>query len=259
MVAPIGYERWEDYLWRPIQGSPQVYTYEQWAKDLNAIIRDQDHKIIKTPGELQNIHLVGFSMGGAVAMQYMTDYNPPETKVKQCTLISAAGPSMGSTMQNAFDFPVKQRLEAVCVGLYIFAVLIWADAPDAFDALLELIFPYVDCEPTVDGKNPTRDWIKASYESLCTDAKIGACLEMHSDHPELVNNVKNIDTPTKIIHGCSDPFVPLRLGQYTQSTIPGTLIPGNTDRRFSPIPYTGHGIFFEQSAKLSQELYWSPW
>jgi pimeloyl-ACP methyl ester carboxylesterase len=62
---------------------PASYTYDTWAKDLGKAI---------DKFERDDVTLVGYSLGGAIAMHYMTMHrNPP---VERLALIAAAGPYM---------------------------------------------------------------------------------------------------------------------------------------------------------------------
>ncbi|HYA33015.1 MAG TPA: alpha/beta hydrolase [Candidatus Bathyarchaeia archaeon] len=62
---------------------PASYTYDTWAKDLGKAI---------DKFERDDVTLVGYSLGGAIAMHYMaTHRNPP---VERLALIAAAGPYM---------------------------------------------------------------------------------------------------------------------------------------------------------------------
>ncbi|MGZ4865294.1 MAG: alpha/beta fold hydrolase [Halobacteriota archaeon] len=228
-----------------------IYNYKQWAEDLNTIITDDGLN-------LHDVHLVGDSMGAAVVMQYMTDFNPPKTLVKQLTLVSAAGPSFGQTMQtalaNARDYVTALRLAGLCVGLSDFAGLIACGGRDPFVSLIDLMFPYlVDFEPVVDGRD-IKQWILDMFSSDHPDAIVGGIWEMHKDHTALMNSVCNITRPTKVIHGLWDPFVPFKLSRYTQEN----LIPGakGDPSLFSPCCFGGHGLFFEQKDELNRQLDW---
>ena len=171
--------------------APKIYTYEQWAKDLHTLIH------YGTLG-LHDIHLVGFSMGGAVVMKYMSTYTPALSVVKKVTLVSAAGPNMGWHMQRQVSSPTSLRLEELCAGLLTYAGLVWADQKDVFDVLVEWTFPYIDCNATIDGGEKIRSWLEDMFNSIHKDAIIGACLEMQKDNLDLMNSVTKITTPTKI-------------------------------------------------------------
>ncbi|MGZ4936910.1 MAG: alpha/beta fold hydrolase [Halobacteriota archaeon] len=231
-------------------GTPAMYTLKQWAKDLNVILND-------TTLDLQNVHLVGLSMGGAVVMQYMTDYKPTPDHVKKLTLVSAAGPSFGARMQRRFldegDLVTAGRLDMISTGFYGFMTTILSTGTVLFEDVVKMMFPYLlDCNPVVDGTK-IMDWILKMFETVHPHAIVGACWDMRQDHEDLINNLKDITTPTKIIHGCWDPFVPFKLGQYVQThLIPGT----DTPSVFSPCSFGGHGLFFEQKDEFNKALDW---
>ncbi|MGZ4953164.1 MAG: alpha/beta fold hydrolase, partial [Halobacteriota archaeon] len=138
------------------------------------------------------------------------------------------------------------------------------DGQQVVDALLSLMFPQIACTPFVDmdgdGIEETNvyGWLQDMFDSYGSTARLGACWEIQKDHPELINNLSNIKTPTRIIHGCCDPFVPFRLSQYTQDY----LIPGadlvQFDGKLTKIPFGGHGAFFEQPKDFNPLLNWQP-
>ncbi|MGZ4847675.1 MAG: alpha/beta fold hydrolase [Halobacteriota archaeon] len=237
--------------------TPLVYTYDQWAKDLSAIVNSP---VLN----LRDVNLVGFSMGGAVVIKYMSNNMLDSSRVARLTLVSAAGPNLGWHMQQDFLSPIglptptALRLAGICAGLCTFMQLIWLGAQSTFDVLLDLMFPDMDPNARVQGQ-PIGDWIKQMFNSVRRDAAVGACWEMQKDQVGLMNSVKNIKKPTKIIHGSSDPFIPVQLSQYTQKNlIPGAANVPRKPNRFVPIPYAGHGVFFEKSTELSAELAWQP-
>ncbi|MGZ4865114.1 MAG: alpha/beta fold hydrolase [Halobacteriota archaeon] len=233
--------------------APKIYTLRQWAQDLNTIITDLGL-------DLENIHLVGESMGGAVVMQYMTDYNPPVKKVKQCTFVSAAGPNLGATMQNQLYLtnPVTSlRMRVLCsVLLPAFIDTIWPvpqpgqEQHPGYDTIMSLMFPYIEHKPVINGVDILK-WLKDMFDTFFRDAIIGGSWEMYQDQKDLMNNVSKIKTPTRLIHGSADPFVPCELSKYNLQHILGAA-------EFVKIPSGGHGIFFEQIDALNAALNWPP-
>ncbi|MGA7075843.1 MAG: alpha/beta hydrolase, partial [Halobacteriota archaeon] len=220
-------------------GKAAEYTYERWAKDLGLILQAYD---------LQQVTLVGYSMGGAVAMQYMLDSN---WRVDKLVLIAATGPNMQET---GLPFPPDDaRLAATCVGLNTFAELIkkidqvGSDqavkaADDAFEAFLRLTFPTIYLMDFADGIDGVK-WLRKMFDSCSREALVGGLKQMHDVKIPL--RVGTINTPTRICHGILDPFVPFGLGEHQKKLI--------ADADLTPL-IGGHGLFFEQADELNRAL-----
>jgi pimeloyl-ACP methyl ester carboxylesterase len=212
---------------------PANYTYKRWADDLRIVINKLN---------LQHMTLVGYSMGGAVVMRYMSDPHPPVDKL---ILVAATGPNMRAHL----PFPDDYRLYATCEGLKEFAELITRYGKYlVFDKFMRFAFPLIDF-PNSTGKNNLVQWIEEMYNEAADQALINGCFEMQRDHKDLTQGVGAISTPTKICHGKIDLFVPFKLGEYQQSLIRGADL--------MPFDVSGHGLFCEmQRDLLSEQLAW---
>ncbi|MGZ4930337.1 MAG: alpha/beta fold hydrolase [Halobacteriota archaeon] len=169
---------------------PAEYTYERWAKDLGVILQWYD---------LQHVTLVGYSLGGAVAMRYMSG---PHPRVENLVLVSAAGPNMHEEVPP----PNDMRLAATRMGLGMFADMIGDfDGSDAtFHKFIHLMLPAVKGFDLRDGTNEV-EWIKNMFESASHPALIGGLNEMREK--DITQGVRTISTPTRICYGLFDPFV----------------------------------------------------
>ncbi|MGZ4848611.1 MAG: alpha/beta fold hydrolase [Halobacteriota archaeon] len=87
-------------------GAPaKEYTYERWAKDLNRIIQHY---------QLQDVSLVGYSMGGAVVVVHMMNYSG---SVDRFVLIDAARPHIPHEEKKRLPLPDQANLDLTLVGI----------------------------------------------------------------------------------------------------------------------------------------------
>ncbi|MGZ4903073.1 MAG: alpha/beta fold hydrolase [Halobacteriota archaeon] len=168
---------------------PAEYTYERWAKDLGVILQWYD---------LQHVTLVGYSLGGAVAMRYMSAPTPAyKPRARLC-----GRPNMHEELPR----PNDMRLAATRMGLGMFADMIGDfDGSDAaFHKFIHLMLPAVKGFDLRDGTNEV-EWIKNMFESASHPALIGGLNEMREK--DITQGVRTISTPTRICYGLFDPFV----------------------------------------------------
>ncbi len=217
--------------WNPNQPQKaEEYTYETWANDLGTVLEKLD---------LHDVTLAGYSMGGAVAMQYMSG---PHPRVEKLVLVSATGPNM----QEDLPPPDDSRLKATCWGFEAFTVLIRdfesVGSDKAFEKFTLLTFPTIQGVDLIGGTNDVQ-WIRDMFESASHQALVGGLTEMRNR--DLTQGVSTISTPTIICHGLFDPFVPFALGKHLESLI--------EDATFTTL-MGGHGVFFEQAEELNRAL-----
>ncbi|MGZ4861474.1 MAG: alpha/beta fold hydrolase [Halobacteriota archaeon] len=220
---------------------PADYTYERWAKDLGRVLQ---------AFHLRHVTLVGYSMGGAIAMQYMLHSN---WRVDKFILVAAAGPYL----QEDLPFPDDHRLRVTRAGIKLFVEMLEgidqlegddligaADnaADEAFEHFLRIAFPTVRHADFPDGIDGL-EWLKEMFHGCSYDALIGGLNQMHDVQIPL--DVGSIDTPTTICHGLLDLFVPFGLGEYQQELI--------NKAHLEPI-MGGHGLFFEKAGELNRAL-----
>ncbi|MGZ4881898.1 MAG: alpha/beta fold hydrolase [Halobacteriota archaeon] len=253
---------------------PASYTYDTWANDLGKAI---------DKFERRNVTLVGYSLGGAIAMHYMATHDDPP--VKRLALVAAAGPYMtwsredvlerlasysgdliGGAVEAAWSFftghwanifNVAFRTGAVLAKQMFLDVDNILDHPacfgrDAifFNAFIDLInsgaFP--ELIPQIYGDGVPRaeadaQWIEDMFQSSSPAALVGGIEEVRDQ--DLQDSLEEIDVPTTIVGGMADFFVPPWLIAEQLMLIKGA--------ECSMLP-GGHGLFFEQIDALNRVL-----
>ena len=200
------------------------YDYNTLAADLKAVIDEL---------KLEDVTLVGFSMGGGEIAKYFSLYGG--AKVKKVVLISAVVPYMLKTDDNPDGVP-----------------------QEAFD---EMGKKMTDDRPAfLEGFN--KDFFGVSMLSHpVSDALLQQCANaaMHASPIATIECAKSFSTtdfradvvkinvPTLIIHGDADKTVPIEpTGNRSANLIPGAKY----------IIYEGapHGLWFTEKERLNQDL-----
>jgi non-heme chloroperoxidase len=204
---------------------PAGYTYETWANDLGTVIERLG---------LQNATLVGYSIGGAIAMYYVTTRVDP--RIERLALVAAAGPYMSWSLANVLYNWRCRHHRKFWDGLIF---LISSEQHDyAFHQFYEGAFPrMIEVEDV--------EWIQRMFESASAQALIGGLEELRDK--DFRKNLGKIDVTTRIIGGRTDPLVPFTLVEEQQSLIADATL---------TMLLGGHGLFFEQADKLNRELNW---
>lgn len=187
--------------------------YDTWVKDIHTVIEALD---------LQDVTLVGFSMGGAIAAYYVATQQ--DSRVTKLMLLGAAAPIAAPQPED------KKMIEG-----FIQAIL---KDPASFSVGFVQQAFYQPLSP----------------ESLRFLAEMGTTASLHTlvraqeelRDRNLVPEMNKIQIPTLICHGIHDKVVPISAGEAQQQ-----LIKGATLLRFEE---SGHGIFYEEKERLTQEL-----
>lgn len=187
--------------------------YDTWADDVEKVIAMLD---------LQEVLLIGYSMGGAVAAHYAATRQDP--RVTQLALLGATMPYYASTPV------IKQMLDALIEGTL-------ADhGKMAHEWLRRIIHTHLSIVLSL--------W----YEQASTLVSLRAALcglEELRDR-DLRPEIGNIRIPTRIFYGVHDKVVPFALIEEQLR-----LIPDSTLVRFE---HSGHMLYYDEKDKLNEEL-----
>ncbi len=207
-----------------------VYNYDRWARDLSKVIHD--------PGlDLHDITLVGYSMGGGVAMHYAATAADP--RVKKLLLLEATGPCVCSDLGGdgmprlAYEttiWLIEQGKKEDNEWWYQLAL----------KELTGIKAPFVN--------HADEQWVMDMLSLATPDALIGGLKEFRDR--DLTNELANIDAETKICHGYWDLFVRKGVAQAQLDNIGAATPPIIT------FDQSGHGLFVEQKSKFNEELDW---
>ncbi len=199
---------------RPYTG----YDYNTMASDIKKII-----DVLK----LDNITLVGHSMGAALAIRYVSKYN--SFGVSKICLIGAAAPSWIKTENWTYGYTKEE------VDMFIDQSL--SDRPKLIsDVSNSFFYKYVS--------QPLLNW----FFDICLSASGWAtaqCLMSLRDE-RLFNDIPNIKIPTLILHGTHDKICPYEFAQYLNKNIKNSTL--------VPLTESGHGAFIEEMDKVNNHI-----
>ncbi|ANF94900.1 alpha/beta fold hydrolase [Paenibacillus bovis] len=195
------------------------YTYDRMADDLRAVIDEL---------QIENAVLIGFSMGGAVAIRYMARHQGHE--IAQLALMGAAAPVF--TKRADFDHGM--------------------DPDDVTSNLIEAT--YQD-RPKMLGKfgldfthSKTKAGMMVWLESLCLQAShhgtIKAAIALRDE--DLRGDLSAVTVPTVIFQGTKDKICDPDLAQLLSESI--------TDARVVLFEHSGHAMMFDEMDKFNKEL-----
>jgi non-heme chloroperoxidase len=199
---------------RPFDG----YSYNQMADDIKAIV-DALH--------LDYFTLLGFSMGGAIAIRYMSRYN--SYKVSKLILAGAAAPSFTMRENEPYGTPVDE-VNSLIYSLY-------HDRPKAIEEFGEKFFA---------GK--ISDEFKTWFTNLNLEASghgtIQAAASLRDE--DLRIELSRIYVETYILHGKHDQICPFDFATQMNKHI--------RNSKLIPFEKSGHGLFYEEWQKFNQEI-----
>ena len=217
------------------------YSYDVFADDLHSVLHSLD------PG---NVTLVGFSMGGAIALRYMSRHKGEG--IANLVLCGAAAPSF--TIRTGFPYGME---------------------PGAVDSLIKLC--YSDrAKLNADfgsiffrNSNSVSPQLMNWFQSLGMEASpyaTAACLATLRDS-DLREDIKSVNVPTVLFHGLHDQVCPFELAETM--TAPIELMPtgaeamadgaeptagGIKGAKLIRFENSGHAMFYEEKDKFNTEL-----
>lgn len=177
--------------------------------------------------KLHDVTLVGHSNGGAIAVRYMARHKGHG--ISKLVLVAAVAPSLIKRP----DFPYGLDKETVVQLIKE----TYADRPKMLQGFCDIFF-YQHIS------KPFSDW----FFQLGLQAAGWATAAIENDWIDevLFSDLKEINSPTLIIHGIHDKVVPFELGEVQNKTIKNS--------RLIPFKYSGHGVFYDQKDKFNKEL-----
>ncbi|MGZ4944574.1 MAG: alpha/beta fold hydrolase [Halobacteriota archaeon] len=215
---------------KPVAPPQAKYDYDRWALDLDTVIQTLNRN---------DIRLVGYSMGGAVAMYYASKTpNPP---LKKLTLLAATGPWMTRTLTHQagrWKWEYDWAIWLIEQGQRSMLPSSWFH--QAFQFLTKISYQSLTA--------PMVKWISDMVDSASPQALIGG-LEQFANQ-NLTTRLGNIHTRAKIIRGDYDPFVDGGVRDEQLNGIAGAIKP---DFDFN---LSGHLLFFEEKEKTNCEIAW---
>lgn len=194
------------------------YSYDQMSADIFQIVRQLC---------LKRFILVGFSMGGAIALRYMNRYNG--MGVCKLILLSAAAPCFTQRP----GFPYGKTVQEVNSLIS----LAETDRPQLCRNFSQQLFACPHSDAAIDW---FRD-IALSASGIGT-IKCGIALRDEDGRDDL----RCVHVPTYIIHGGKDIIVSKELAEIQHENICGS--------KLINIPDSGHGIMYDQLEEFNTIL-----
>lgn len=185
------------------------YSYDRIADDIAAVIQTL---------QLQNITLVGHSMGGAISIRYMARHNG--FGVAKLALVDAAAPT-GFTKETANSLLAETT----------------NDRPKMLRGVGDIFFfQYIT--------SPFSEYFFQMGLQAANWSTIKTIISLRDE--TLSSDHGKIAVPTLIIHGIHDKVIPF---SYAHS-----INQGIRNSKLVPFNYSGHGPFWEEREKFNREL-----
>jgi len=197
-----------------------LYDYDMHARDIKKVL---DHLNIK------KAVLGGFSMGGSIAIRYVSLYNG--ANISKLALFGAAAPIWTQRK----DFPYN--LETSAVDALI--TLNYKDRPKLLSDFIKIF----SATPTSLNKG-----IGSWLNGICISASSFAtaqCLIALRDS-DLRKDLAKIKIPTLIMHGKLDKICSFDLAEQMKARI--------SDSQLIPFENSGHSLFLEETEKFNAAL-----
>lgn len=196
------------------------YDYEVYAADIKAVLEKLD---------IRDAVLGGFSMGGAVSVQFVSRY--PGEHISKLALFGAAAPIW--TQRPDFPFNITREAAQELIDLSR------ADRPKLYEEFGK-IFPASNTSVSAGMAAwlGTINWEASPY--AVTQSLIA--LKDTDLRPQL----STINIPTVIFHGRFDKICSFQLAEQMHQAIKGS--------ELVPFDHSGHALFIEEAEKFNQEL-----
>lgn len=200
------------------------YDYDSLAEDLKTLLDDLD---------LQDVTLVGFSMGGGEVARYFSKYGGE--RVSKVVLISSILPYMPKTADNEVGVPQENFAEML------------DQVTDDRIGFLDTFGKHFFGMTMVN--HPLSSPLLEYYRMLCSFASGRAtrqCMQSFA-FTDFRNDTPLITVPTLIIHGSADKTVPIEVSSDKSSQ----LVPNNQYIVYDGAP---HGLFYTHKERLNRDL-----
>ena len=201
-----------------------TYNYDALADDLKSLLEELN---------LQNVTLVGFSMGGGEVVRYCSKYNCE--RISKIVLVSSVVPYMLKTEDNPEGTPLEVFQD--------FDDKIREDRPAFLQTFGKQFYG------TNFLSHPVSQGILDWTFSLAADASQKATLECMKAfaQTDFRDELSSITVPVLIIHGDADKTVPIKAaGEKAASLIPSAVY-----KVYNGAP---HGLFITEKQRLANDL-----
>ena len=192
------------------------YCYDQMAQDV--------HSAVKALG-LQRFVLVGFSMGGAIALRYMRLFEGHG--VSRLVLLAAAAPLWTERPDYPFGHPCTYVNDLIDQAA--------TDRPMLARSFSRQLFACEHSEAALD-------WFEGIALSASGVGTIQASISLRDEDGR--SDLGCVHVPTTIIHGAQDSIVPAELARLQNE--------GIAHSQLVMLPNSGHGIFYDELTDFNE-------
>ena len=197
-----------------------AYDYDVHALDIKRVL---DHL------NINDATLCGFSMGGAIAVCYVSLYGA--MRVTKLVLAGAATPSWTQREDFQYNIPKSDVDDLIALNN--------SDRPKLLSNFAKI---FSATETSLN--EGIGNWLNAINLSASSYAT-GKCLMALRD-TDLRSDLKKIEIPTLIMHGRKDKICSFELAEQTQKLIPNA--------KLVAFENSGHSLFLEETKKFNSEL-----
>jgi len=197
-----------------------TYDYDVHALDINKILIEL---------EINDAVLCGFSMGGAIAIRYVSSYYGAH--VSKLVLAGAAAPCW--TQRN--DFPYNLPVSAVNEFIKLNNI----DRPKLLSDFAKI---FSATETSLNAG--IASWLNGICLSASSYATVQSLIALRDT--DLRSDLEKIAIPTMIMHGKKDKVCSFDLTEQMKA--------GIADSHIVAFEKSGHSMFLEETAKFNEEL-----
>jgi non-heme chloroperoxidase len=238
---PLSHEMWEYQVEDLINAGNRVITYDrrgfgQSSKPYGNYTYDilaEDLKALMDYLDLQDVTLVGFSMGGGEVVRYFTNYGG--ARVSKVVLISSIIPYMLQTNDNPDGID-----GAIYDGMF---AKLKEDRIGFLESFGKQFFGINLVNKPVS--TPLMEYYR-TLGSVASPKATQECAKAFA-YTDFRNEARAINVPTLIIHGTEDKTVPIE----ASSDRAAKLIKGSRYIKYDGAP---HGLFYTDREKLNKDL-----
>ncbi len=199
---------------RPCDG----YSYNRMADDIKSVV-----DVL----QLDQFTLLGFSMGGAIAIRYMSRHGG--YKVKNLILAGAAAPSFTQRDNFPYGMPLKD-IDPLIRSLYL-------DRPKTLTEFGRKFFGSAISEEFTQ-------WFNDLGFEASGHGTIKSAFSLRNE--DLRKDLKRILVRTYILHGRKDKICPYELAIEMKKTVQNS--------KLIPFVNSGHGLFYDEWQKFNHEI-----
>lgn len=200
------------------------YDYDTFAEDLGKLI---------TQLELQDVALVGFSMGGGEVARYLGKHGT--AGVRKAGIIAGVTPYLLKAPDNpdGIDIGVFNGIEA-------------AARADRYSFFTDFFKNFYNTDVLL-GNAISEQAVQASWNVAVGSSPTASSACVHTWHTDFRQDLPRIDVPTLVMHGDADRILPIAAsGERTAQLIKGS--------RFVAVKDAPHGMLWTHADQVSTEL-----